>query len=70
MVTPEAITIKSNDRDVVTVIQVTANIVAIELIMGREKREVDRENWGPHKIYGPSQEGKEGKASKKYKRRS
>ena len=44
--------------------------MAIELIMGREKREVDRENWGPHKIYGPRQEGKEGQAFREYKRGS
>ena len=40
--------------------------MAIELVMGRKNREMDRENGDHPKVYGPSQEGQEVQAVRRY----
>ena len=44
--------------------------MAIELVVGRKNRGMDRENGDHPKVYGPSQEGQEVKAVREYKRKS
>ena len=44
--------------------------MAVELVVGRKNRRMDREKGGPHKFDGPSQEGQVVQAGRKYKRKS